>query len=35
VRYGDLEAKDEKVEHANNLWRILHRLLRAPERDAG
>jgi hypothetical protein len=31
VRYGDLEVKDEKVEHANNLWRVLRRLLRAPK----
>ena len=33
VRYGDLEVEDEKVEHANSLWRALRRLLRGPERD--
>jgi hypothetical protein len=35
VRYGDLEVKNEKVEHANNLWRVLRRLLRRPEREMG
>jgi len=33
VRYGDLEVEDEKVEHANSLWRVLRRLLRGPEKD--
>ena len=33
VRYGDLEVENEKVEHANSLWRVLRRLLRGPERD--
>jgi len=35
VRYGDLEAGDEKVEHANSLWRVIRRLLRRPERPSG
>ena len=33
VRYGDIEVGDEKVEHANSLWRVFRRLLRGPERD--
>jgi hypothetical protein len=33
VRYGDLEAKEAKVEYANSLWRVLRRLFRRPEKD--
>ena len=33
VRYGDLEVGNEKVEHANSLWRTLRRLLRRPDKD--
>jgi hypothetical protein len=33
VRYGEIEVKNEKLEYANVLWRVLHRLLRRPEKD--
>jgi hypothetical protein len=35
VRYGDHEAGNEKVEHANSLWRGLRRLLRRQEGPSG
>jgi hypothetical protein len=33
VRYGDLEVKSDKLEHANVIWRVFLKLLRRPDKD--
>ncbi|MFC1864637.1 DUF4129 domain-containing protein [Chloroflexota bacterium] len=33
VRYGDIVAEDNQVSYANNLWKVLQKLLRRPGRN--